>query len=892
MSDNILLNQLWVLFLALDKRADLLSFWTLLLCTMFLWLVWFVERRKVHLALWTATGFYALTRLVELCASLELPMASVVALSTANNVLYFLVGYLALVRSERWPEKGKALWAIYCIALVLLVVAYPAASWTRKLATWQVLMLSVDACVSFLVLAYMARSFYLFFTGRKRTHVPWIGLVLFGAMGLYQLTFLYLEAFGVPATLLPFFKTVGLAVKGGLAGFFSYYAMTSLRGAERFLDQEGAKERQKGPFATLVRAAATMCRGHAAALLLTRDGGATFEVEEVVGSVPKNIRELPPPWGDLARQATRAGPVRLNNTGEHYHASGIAEPLVQGGRVLGALVVTAVKSRRFGPVEEAQLSGVAAAAATAVERHQVSRTLAQLAEELMAADHLDQVASSLIVTLQRELVLPYFGVSLLESGGLREHHVLCEENGVLKEQLLVPQDSELYDVIRTGKPKPLACPDSLPGWTAATGELFAHAFPIATAGGKTGALCIGYAPEKHDDLLNEEQHALISACCAQAAAAASWIQRRQRLADLEQLIARLMGTRTLADCLIVVAQDMVRTLGMGWVRVEADQQGDGTTEHQCAFGTRETDRQNPPRDMDLPLVVGQNGNTRLVGRIKAQLPCALGLYLSEVEERTLHMYCRVASIHLAELMAVGQADEAWEQLQRLGDQVVFEEMLLSRYHDVSKALNTAQEGVEVLSGEVDAKVIEVPREALEHAKDLTTKVLSELKALFRKVHAPSEGADAASVVVDLTRTFTPMFASRELFLTNEITPGLPAMALTEDRLQAVLMALLWNAHDILEPDGRAVIHVQKGEPGRVLIKVEDDGPGIPATDLKQVFQLKYSSKEDGSGHGLGLYVARRIVKNAGGKIWIESTMPDGSGCRVMVELPDGATIKS
>ena len=69
----------------------------------------------------------------------------------------------------------------------------------------------------------------------------------------------------------------------------------------------------------------------------------------------------------------------------------------------------------------------------------------------------------------------------------------------------------------------------------------------------------------------------------------------------------------------------------------------------------------------------------------------------------------------------------------------------------------------------------------------------------------------------------------------------------------------------------------------VVTTVADSGPGIPKQYLSKVFDPFFTTKGQGEGSGLGLTVARRIIKKFGGDIRIESQ--EGSGTSCIVTLP-------
>jgi signal transduction histidine kinase len=74
-----------------------------------------------------------------------------------------------------------------------------------------------------------------------------------------------------------------------------------------------------------------------------------------------------------------------------------------------------------------------------------------------------------------------------------------------------------------------------------------------------------------------------------------------------------------------------------------------------------------------------------------------------------------------------------------------------------------------------------------------------------------------------------------------------------------------NAADAVEPDGRVQVRVV-AQPDRVEVRVSDDGPGIAPEVQARLFQPKATTKPEGKGSGLGLYIARAAMERAGGGV--------------------------
>ena len=127
---------------------------------------------------------------------------------------------------------------------------------------------------------------------------------------------------------------------------------------------------------------------------------------------------------------------------------------------------------------------------------------------------------------------------------------------------------------------------------------------------------------------------------------------------------------------------------------------------------------------------------------------------------------------------------------------------------------------------------------------------------------------------------------------------LPADPITvhglEARLAQVFVNLITNAISFCE-EGDAIRVWARRRQNRVLIVVEDTGPGIPDQALSKVFKRFYSQRPEehfGNNSGLGLAISKQIVEAHGGVIWAENIRPteaditsDPLGARFVVGLP-------
>ncbi|MCK5581734.1 MAG: response regulator [Candidatus Omnitrophica bacterium] len=120
-------------------------------------------------------------------------------------------------------------------------------------------------------------------------------------------------------------------------------------------------------------------------------------------------------------------------------------------------------------------------------------------------------------------------------------------------------------------------------------------------------------------------------------------------------------------------------------------------------------------------------------------------------------------------------------------------------------------------------------------------------------------------------------------LKENLDESLPDILGWQQQLHQVILNLLLNAIDNVEQGG--VIKVSTSENDKsIIIKVEDNGKGIPHEDIVHIFDAFYSEKKD-AGVGLGLFVCNGLVRNHNGEIIV--TSEEGKGSTFTIILPKG-----
>lgn len=170
-------------------------------------------------------------------------------------------------------------------------------------------------------------------------------------------------------------------------------------------------------------------------------------------------------------------------------------------------------------------------------------------------------------------------------------------------------------------------------------------------------------------------------------------------------------------------------------------------------------------------------------------------------------------------------------------------------------------------------------------------VVRDLLDYARPESGPASGrqavADVSEIASDALALVRPQKEWKAVDVEVDISPGLHVQV-SPQRLTQVLLNLLLNAGAALA-DGptdkkrSVVVRARMTAEGRARIEVEDNGPGVPVELRERIFDPFVTTKDVGSGTGLGLAVCRGIIEGAGGRIFVDANYTEGA--RFVLELP-------
>jgi signal transduction histidine kinase len=209
-------------------------------------------------------------------------------------------------------------------------------------------------------------------------------------------------------------------------------------------------------------------------------------------------------------------------------------------------------------------------------------------------------------------------------------------------------------------------------------------------------------------------------------------------------------------------------------------------------------------------------------------------------------------------------------------------------HELGNPLNSMKMTLSVLK----KKLPELPPSMVLEYADRVMAEMSRMEELLKSLKSFSMFESLDLEEVDLRALFDRVFAlvqpqleARGISLHCSVNPGASRILGNWRAMQQVLLNLILNAFDALEEEAKPALAITT-QAGRryILIKVSDNGPGIPLENQGKIFEPFFTTKEKGTG--LGLVIAKKLVLKMNGTIEAE-TGP--SGTTFVLSLPGVAS---
>jgi two-component system, sporulation sensor kinase E len=172
--------------------------------------------------------------------------------------------------------------------------------------------------------------------------------------------------------------------------------------------------------------------------------------------------------------------------------------------------------------------------------------------------------------------------------------------------------------------------------------------------------------------------------------------------------------------------------------------------------------------------------------------------------------------------------------------------------------------------------IDVARAEIGRLDSIVTQFLRAIRPSKPQLHPENVNA----IVDEAVRFFAPEIQDRDVVVEQELRSDLPLLQLDRDQIKQALYNVIKNSLEAMKRRGILRIRTDMDD-AHVLISFIDTGGGMSPENLSRVFEPYFTTKS--SGTGLGLLIVRRIVREHGGELSIESSQ--GKGITLTIRLP-------
>src|SRR5436189_4804914 len=172
--------------------------------------------------------------------------------------------------------------------------------------------------------------------------------------------------------------------------------------------------------------------------------------------------------------------------------------------------------------------------------------------------------------------------------------------------------------------------------------------------------------------------------------------------------------------------------------------------------------------------------------------------------------------------------------------------------------------------------IDVARSEVRRLDSIVTQFLRAIRPSQPRLYPENVNA----IVEEAVRFFTPEIQDRDMVVEQELRADLPLLQLDRGQMKQAFYNVIKNSVEAMHRQGTLRIRTDLADT-HVIVRFVDTGGGMSAENLSRVFEPYFTTKP--SGTGLGLLIVRRIVREHGGELSIESGQ--GKGLTLTIRLP-------
>lgn len=211
-------------------------------------------------------------------------------------------------------------------------------------------------------------------------------------------------------------------------------------------------------------------------------------------------------------------------------------------------------------------------------------------------------------------------------------------------------------------------------------------------------------------------------------------------------------------------------------------------------------------------------------------------------------------------------------------------------HEINNPLTGIIGYAELLRMRPQSQAIDTELKKILEGAERCRKIVENLLT-FSRQKAPTKSVASINNLIDRTIDLRIYWIrTNNIEIVKEY--GEPSTVFADaQQLQLVLLNILLNAEQAITEAGKGngrIVFQTKFDPDtrQMIIRISDNGPGIPQDKIPKIFDPFFTTKPLGTGTGLGLAISHSIITEHGGRMWVESV--EGEGATLAIALPTSA----
>lgn len=204
-------------------------------------------------------------------------------------------------------------------------------------------------------------------------------------------------------------------------------------------------------------------------------------------------------------------------------------------------------------------------------------------------------------------------------------------------------------------------------------------------------------------------------------------------------------------------------------------------------------------------------------------------------------------------------------------------------HEVRNPLTNLNLALEQLKEEVgeENEMVELYSEIIKRNADRIDQLITELLSSSKPKQLTLSEENLNTTVQETIDLTLDRINLKKMKLIQGYDDDLPTLKLDKDKFKMAILNILINAIEAMEEE-KGVLEVKTFmEDDNAVLIIKDNGKGIPKDDLTKLFDPFFTGKK--SGMGLGLTTTQNIIKSHEGKIYVDSTVGEGTTFKIILQ---------